>query len=93
MVVQWLKNLPCKAEDMGSIPGLGIKIPCAVEQWTPGNATPGGHEAWLASPGAAARVLTWKIPSPAVKTWHSLINKQIEIFFKNKKGKTKSAGP
>ena len=32
MVVQWLKNLPWNAEDMGSIPGLGIKIPGAAEQ-------------------------------------------------------------
>ena len=27
-----VKNLPCKAEDMGSIPGWGTKIPQVAEQ-------------------------------------------------------------
>ena len=31
-MVQWVKNPPCNAEDVGSIPGQGAKIPHAVEQ-------------------------------------------------------------
>ena len=27
-----VKNLPCNAKDMGSVPGLGTKIPHATEQ-------------------------------------------------------------
>ena len=30
--VQWLKNQPCNAGDMGLIPGWGTKIPHAAEQ-------------------------------------------------------------
>ena len=33
LVVQW--NLPCNAEDAGSIPGRGIKIPHATGQLSP----------------------------------------------------------
>ena len=34
-----VENLPCNAEDMGSIPGLGTKIPHAVEQLSACTAT------------------------------------------------------
>ena len=34
-----VKNLPCKAGDMGSIPGWGTKIPHATEQLSPCIAT------------------------------------------------------
>ena len=27
LVVQWVKNLPCNASDLSSIPGQGTKIP------------------------------------------------------------------
>ena len=30
-----VKNLPCNPGDMGLIPGLGTKIPQAVEQFSP----------------------------------------------------------
>ena len=30
-----VKNLPCNPGDMGLIPGLGMKIPHAVEQFSP----------------------------------------------------------
>ena len=30
-----VKNPPCNAEDVGSIPGQGIKIPHATEQLSP----------------------------------------------------------
>ena len=30
--VQWSKNQPCNAGDVGSIPGWGTKIPHAAEQ-------------------------------------------------------------
>ena len=30
-----VKNLPCKAGDVGSIPGWGTKIPPAIEQLSP----------------------------------------------------------
>ena len=35
-----VKNLPCNARDMGSIPGLGTKIAHAVEQLNPRATTP-----------------------------------------------------
>ena len=31
-----VKNLPSNTGDTGSIPGQGTKIPCAVEQLSPG---------------------------------------------------------
>ena len=34
-----VKNLPCSAGDMGSIPGQGTKIPCALEQLSPRSTT------------------------------------------------------
>ena len=34
-----LKNPPCNAGDLGSIPGKGTKIPHATEQLSPGTAT------------------------------------------------------
>ena len=34
-----VKNVPCNAEDSGSIPGLGTKIPHAVGQLSPYDAT------------------------------------------------------
>ena len=40
-----VKNLPYNAGDMGSIPGLGTKIPHSGEQlsWCPTSAEPMGH--------------------------------------------------
>ena len=37
LVIQQLKNQPCNAGDMGSVPGQGTKISHAVEQWSPCN--------------------------------------------------------
>ena len=34
-----IKNLPCNAGDMGSIPDQGTKIPRALEQLSPCNTT------------------------------------------------------
>ena len=34
-----VKNLPCNAGDVGSIPGWGTKIPCAMKQLNPCAAT------------------------------------------------------
>ena len=34
-----VKNLPCNAGDMGSIPGQGTKIPDVLEQLSPGTTT------------------------------------------------------
>jgi len=34
-----VKNLPCDAEDLGSIPGWGTKTPHAMEQLNPGTTT------------------------------------------------------
>ena len=34
-MVQWEKNLPCSAGDVGSIPGQGLKTPHAKEQLSP----------------------------------------------------------
>ena len=35
LVVQWLRNLPCNAGDMGSITGWETKIPHALKQLSP----------------------------------------------------------
>ena len=35
-----VKNLPCKAEDVGPIPGQGTRIPHAMEKLGPSAATP-----------------------------------------------------
>ena len=35
-----VKNLPCNAGDVSSIPGQGTKIPQAAEQLSPGTRTP-----------------------------------------------------
>lgn len=93
VVVQRQKVWLCNAEDTVQIPGPGIKIPRAVEQWTLGTAITGAQAAQSAS-----RELQPESPwaerslSTAVATWHSHINKQLKIFLKNKKGKTKSPG-
>ena len=42
-----VKNAPCNAGDMGSIPGQGTKIPHAERQLSPGSTTrenPMGHK-------------------------------------------------
>ena len=79
-----VENLPCNAEDMGSIPSLGTKIPHAVEQVSPCIATTetarfGTHRPQLESPCTAKKESTWhtKILCATIKTDAA---KQIHCF-------------
>ena len=50
-----VKNPPCNAEDIGSNPGPGIKIPHVGEQLSPQVTTTGARASHLESPFAAAK--------------------------------------
>lgn len=69
-MVQWLRNLPYKAGDPGSIPGHSTKIPYAAGQLSLRVPT-----TEPAPSGAQAPQGEEKPPRAATKAQHSLINK------------------